>query len=80
MMAGSEHTDNALHSQLSTDPLSPCGKVAEEVLRLLEGGKNRSNSNKEGSLCSSNSRAASVQIFFNLMAKTSRGSFYFEPQ
>lgn len=23
MMAGSEHTDNALHSQLSTDPHSP---------------------------------------------------------
>lgn len=23
MMAGSEHTDNALHCQLSTDPLSP---------------------------------------------------------
>lgn len=31
MMAGSEHTDNALHSQLSTDPHSPCGKMVDQV-------------------------------------------------
>ena len=37
MMAGSEHTDNALHSQLSTDPHSPLERWQRR--RLLGRGK-----------------------------------------
>lgn len=37
MMAGSEHTDNALHSQLSTDPHSPTERRQRRCCGCWEG-------------------------------------------